>query len=133
MRTPSSPDFAGQNRPVILSSASAFARDQNPYLGELFAHLEGDFACRVYDAAAWRRPLPELFHVHWPEQLFRSTSPARTALKRLTSAVLVWRLRRARVPVVWTAHNPTPHEQGSPLESWLIARLMRLVNLRKEL
>ena len=45
----------------------------------------------------------DLFHLHWPEWLaFDDVDEHRRLIERLSAA---------RVPIVWTAHNLTPHEK----------------------
>lgn len=118
-------------RRTILSSASQYARETNPYLGQLFAGLETWYRVRPYSAKAAIGQLPDLFHVHWPEQLFRSTNATKTLIKQVSSWVLITRIIRARVPIVWTLHNPTPHEASrNRREVALLAWLTRHVDAR---
>lgn len=72
----------------------------------------------------------DLLHVHWPELLVRdSARPWARLLKRRLLDLLLVRLRLTRTPLVWTAHNPSPHESGPPAEQRSLARLARRVDL----
>ncbi|MGI9822605.1 glycosyl transferase [Agromyces sp. Marseille-Q5079] len=81
---------------------------------------------------SWRTALfgsYDVFHVHWPELLIRRRSAARRFLLRRALDVLLLRLRLKRIPLVWTAHNMEPHEQGSAGERRSLARFTRAVDL----
>ncbi len=72
----------------------------------------------------------DVLHVHWPELLVRdSARPWRRVVKRRLLDLLLLRLRLTRTPLVWTAHNPAPHESGPPAEQRSLARLARRVDL----
>ncbi len=72
----------------------------------------------------------DVLHVHWPELLVRdSARPWARVLKRRLLDLLLLRLRLTRTPLVWTAHNPSPHESGPPAEQRSLARLVRRVDL----
>lgn len=66
----------------------------------------------------------DVLHVHWPELLVRdSRRPWLRAVKRRLLDVLVLRLALTRTPLVWTAHNPAPHESGPRAEQRSLRRL----------
>lgn len=72
----------------------------------------------------------DVLHLHWPELLVRdSRRPWLRVVKRRLLDVLVLRLTLTRTPLVWTAHNPAPHESGSPAEQRSLRRLERRVDL----
>lgn len=65
---------------------------------------------------SWRRALVgnyDIFHVHWPEYLARTSRGARGWGKRAAMRLLIVRLRLKGTPVVWTMHNLDPHEAAS--------------------
>ncbi|WP_236836171.1 glycosyltransferase [Blastococcus sp. KM273129] len=72
----------------------------------------------------------DVLHVHWPELLVRdSRGIGARILKRRLLAVLLLRLRLQRIPLVWTAHNLGPHEEGSAAEQRALAKLSRRIDL----
>jgi beta-1,4-mannosyltransferase len=72
----------------------------------------------------------DVLHVHWPELLIRdSRRPWLRILKRRLLDLLLLRLRLQRIPVVWTAHNLSPHEAGSPAEQRSLRRFARSIDL----
>ncbi|UDY24921.1 hypothetical protein [Nocardioides sp. Kera G14] len=115
---------------MVLLSHGLFNDRTNPYIVQLARGMSGTH--RVEPLSPWRAltSTPDIFHLHWPHQLVRGSTPLRTAIKMVTSAVLIRRLRRRRVPVVWTVHNIEEHETGGRLERALVRRLERLVSLR---
>ncbi|GAA1838342.1 glycosyltransferase [Agromyces salentinus] len=81
---------------------------------------------------SWRTALTgryDVFHVHWPELLIRRRSRVRSFLLRRALDALLLRLRLQRIPLVWTAHNMEPHEQGSAGERRSLARFTRAIDL----
>lgn len=81
---------------------------------------------------SWRTALTgsyDVFHVHWPELLIRDRKPARRLLKRRMLDALILRARLTGTPIVWTAHNVDPHEQGTPAESRSLRRLRHAITL----
>lgn len=83
------------------------------------------------DFFTWGRALLgryDVLHVHWPEQLVRdSRRPWLRWVRRRLLDLLLLRLRLRGVPVVWTAHNPAPHEQGSAAERRSLLRFSRRI------
>jgi beta-1,4-mannosyltransferase len=72
----------------------------------------------------------DVFHVHWPELLIRdSRRPWLRIVKRRLLDLLLLRLRLARIPLVWTAHNLSPHESGTAPELRSLRRFSRRIDL----
>lgn len=71
----------------------------------------------------------DVLHVHWPELLIRDRRRAVRFLKRRALALLLLALPWRRIPVVWTAHNVSPHEEGTAAERRSLARFTRAVTL----
>ncbi|WP_209307439.1 glycosyltransferase [Geodermatophilus sp. DF01_2] len=72
----------------------------------------------------------DVLHVHWPELLIRdSRRPWFRFVKRRLLDLLLLRLRLRRIPLVWTAHNLSPHEQGSRSDHRSLDRFYERVDL----
>lgn len=72
----------------------------------------------------------DVLHVHWPELLIRdSRRPWLRPVRRRLLDLLLLRLRLTRTPLVWTAHNLSPHEPGDPSEQRALRRFSRRVDL----
>jgi len=83
----------------------------NPYIPLLYAAL-GNVDIQV-EPFSWKSALfarYEILHVHWPEYLVRKRTALRTLVGRGLLALLLVRLRLCGIPMVWTVHNPAPHE-----------------------
>ncbi len=91
--------------PQLRVASTAFRAQ---YDASLYSQLTG---------LVWERPCPwgplrdrsvdpgtiDLLHLHWPEWIAFDDLPAHRTI--------VSELRERRIPVVWTAHNLTPHEK----------------------
>ncbi|WP_336033500.1 glycosyltransferase [Geodermatophilus sp. FMUSA9-8] len=81
----------------------------------------------------WRTALLgryDVLHVHWPELLIRdSRRPWLRGVRRRMLDLLLLRLRLTRTPLVWTAHNLSPHEPGDASEQRSLRRFARRVDL----
>ena len=72
----------------------------------------------------------DVLHLHWPELLVRdSRRPWLRAPRRRLLDLLLLRLALTRTPLVWTAHNPVPHERGPRAEQRSLERLEARVDL----
>ena len=114
----------------VLMSTGPLKDDDNPYLQQLVTGLSA--YCDV-EPLSWRAALfsrPDVFHVHWPEQLYRANGCAKTIVKRVLSAVLLARLRLRDVPVILTVHDLSSHEADRGIERLLYRALERMVTLR---
>jgi len=112
---------------TILFSFPDPASGKNPYTSLLASHLAEFSEVKFF---SWRSALLtryEIFHVHWPEQLFVGKSRAQTLVKVMAGCLLMLRLRLKRIPIVWTVHNVSPHENMHPVVSWAIRLLERQV------
>jgi beta-1,4-mannosyltransferase len=79
----------------------------NPYLVQLFRSLEETDGVAP-QTFGWRRALRadyDIFHVHWPENLAKGSSPLKSFGRRALTRLLLARLRRKRIPIVRTMHN----------------------------
>lgn len=76
---------------------------------------------------SWRQALTgryDVLHVHWPEFLLRGRTRRQRLRRRLAMRATLVRARLTRTPIVRTAHNISPHEDGTPAER----RLLRAVD-----
>lgn len=71
----------------------------------------------------------DVFHVHWPELLIRSSRRRSRLIGKTAFAILLLRLTIRRIPVVRTVHNLRPHEVGGLVERTLLALLDRVTTL----
>ncbi|MBF0672926.1 MAG: glycosyltransferase [Salinibacterium sp.] len=104
----------------VASAPARSTRRANPYnhlLASALESLPGGPRVEVEEFSLWqllRRP-PHIVHLHWPELTFLSGHRALRHLSRLMAFHLA--LARARrvagTRVVWTVHNPRPHEERS--------------------
>lgn len=117
-------------RPVVLFSTGPLKETDNPYVHSLVAGLREHADVRFLTPWAALRLRPDVVHVHWPHQLAQGANRLRTLAKIVTSAVLLLRIARLRIPVVLTVHNLASHESGGRAEALLTRALDRLVSLR---
>lgn len=113
-------------RVVVLESFRRPRGRCNPYTVQTVESLPPEATVRYF---SWRRALLgryDVFHVHWPEGLFREGSGLRLVLQYLLAAGLLVRLWATRTPVVRVRHNPSPHEPGPLLERWGLHLVDRL-------
>ena len=116
---------AATSRIVVLQSIPAPDDTTNPYLVQLFRALPRDVETKYYSLRAALFARYDLFHVHWPEYLWRDPSPLRALLKQLGVCALLLRLWATGTPVVRTLHNLRPHEDGGWMERMLLRGLDR--------
>ncbi|MCW4384759.1 glycosyltransferase [Salinibacterium sp. SYSU T00001] len=126
------------NEVLRIASAPAFStRHANPYNYLLASALEGlDDSPRVaveeFSLSGLVRRPPHIVHLHWPELTFLSGHRTWRHVMRL--AVFRLALARARrvmgTRVIWTVHNPTPHEERSSslVRRWYRRTLERSVD-----
>jgi len=69
----------------------------------------------------------DLFHVHWPENIFRASGRVRNAVKTVCGVVLMLRIELLRIPVVYSQHNLKPHEKPGRLYGALYGWVQRRV------
>jgi len=120
----------GASRLKVLMSTGPLKHEDNPYLKQLVVGLSEQ---ADVEALSWRTALffrPDVFHVHWPEQLYRANGRAKTMVKRVLVTILLLRLRARRVPVVLTVHDLAPHDKDRGFERLLARALERMFTLR---
>ncbi|WP_345711028.1 glycosyltransferase [Kineococcus glutinatus] len=82
---------------------------------------------------SWSRALLgryDVLHAHWPEHLVRdSQRPWLRVVRRWLLDLLLLRLAVQGIPLVWTAHNLAPHEQGTPAEQRSLERFIRQIDM----
>ncbi|CUR57641.1 hypothetical protein NOCA1130138 [metagenome] len=106
---------------------------QNAFIDLLAASVPDPFEVVGFD---WRRAIVgrfQIFHLQWPEALFRSERTSRRAVKAVLVLALGARLRTRRIKVAWTVHNLAPHEEltwyENKLFTWLTSAVDRKVYL----
>jgi glycosyltransferase involved in cell wall biosynthesis len=65
---------------------------------------------------------PRILHLHFFDELTQRHSTLRTAARSLGFLALLAALRLRGARIVWTAHNPRPHEAYRPLWGFLVYR-----------
>jgi beta-1,4-mannosyltransferase len=119
-----------RERPVVLMSTRRPTPEDNPYLRELVEQVSADADVRFLSARTALFSRPDVFHVHWPHQLYRAASRPKALVKALLSRMLLARLRRRGTPVVLTVHNRASHEPENARERRMLRTLDRAVTLR---
>ncbi|MFJ4038402.1 glycosyltransferase [Microbacterium sp. NPDC090007] len=113
-----------ENAPITVLHSLAPPDGTTRYVDQMTEGAPADVEVRYF---SWRFALTgryDVLHLHWPEFLVRARRRRTRLAKRLAMRALLWRARRARIPIVRTTHNITPHESGTAAE----ARLVRAVD-----
>lgn len=110
---------------AVLASPAFKAKQVNPYTSSLYEQLStlGVNVQEFSVARLYKRPAPDIWHIHFPQSQLRFRNPIKLISRLLR---LLIRLRRARsrgTKVVWTVHNLHPHENPHP---WLEKIFWRL-------
>lgn len=103
----------------------------NPYTRLLVDSLPTDRVQTIY--FGWRRAFSakfDVFHVHWPELLFKHRWPIVRWAKCVLFAAFIMRLRLSRTAIVRTVHNLSPHDSVGRFEGAAIRFLDRNTTLR---
>lgn len=112
---------------TVLHSMPAPSNDGTTYFDQM---REGAPAEVITVPFTWKAALFEkydIFHLHWPEYLFRSTKASKKAAKYLACLLLMIKIFVLRIPVVRTVHNIDPHEPGNRTERAALALIERSV------
>lgn len=118
-------------RPVrVLLSFSKPTPHSNPFVSQLSDALaeRAEVSHFTWETALFGSY--DVFHLHWPEMLVRSSNPAKRVGRRIALRLLLLRLRLKHIPIVWTVHNLHPHELGNKAERAVLGRLERQVGYR---
>lgn len=97
----------------------------NPYVKLLVREAEKQVEVRYFSWSELLLKPPDVLHIHWPETMVRGTTPWKTQMKASLGILYLIVRRLLGTKIVWTAHNPTPHESGgiaSDLYCRLVAR-----------
>ena len=92
----------------------------NPYITQLFAALPPEVEGRYF---SWRAALLDsydVFHVQWPEVMYRGRSPMRGMLRLVLFVLTLVRVRLSGRGYVRTLHNLAPHEAPNWVESLVV-------------
>ncbi len=98
------------------------------FIDQVVRHAPEDIRFSYF---SWARALfgrYDVLHLHWPEYMIRNRTRWKAAVNKVAFQLLLARLKFGRIAVVRTAHNPKPHQPGSPRESAALERLDRLVS-----
>jgi beta-1,4-mannosyltransferase len=127
-------DTTQTRRPLkVLQSVDRINDQTNPYLIQLLRALPEEVDVRFFSMRRALLSRYDVFHVHWPEYLFRHRHPLGALLKQLCAALLLFKLAVTRTAVVRTLHNLSPHEDKGwrerTLLKWLDALTTRWIRL----
>ncbi|MHA3702240.1 glycosyltransferase [Jatrophihabitans sp. YIM 134969] len=110
----------------VLQSVTVWQRSQSSaqYVEHLVAGPPTDVRTSFFDFPRVFLHRYDVFHVHWPERIWRTASPARSRLKAalFLLALVVMRLRRTAI--VRTVHNVAPHSGAA----WWERPVLRLAD-----
>lgn len=103
----------------------------NPYTRLLVESLPPTSVRTIY--FHWRTAFVakfDIFHVHWPELLFRHRLAPVRWLKCILFALFIMRMKVGKKAIVRTVHNLAPHESVGRLEGTVIRILDRMTTVR---
>lgn len=128
---PAAGQASAMNRPLRVIAWPAFSnRVHNPYNHQLYSNLQR-LGVEVTEFSPWRllRRRHDIWHLHWPESLFSSTTVPGCVARALRLLTLQMLARMGGVRIVWTIHNLGSHERRYPrLEKWFWPRFLRRVD-----
>lgn len=113
---------------TVLSSPGPSAVLANEYNRLLLQSLAEHVDIRDF---SWRRSLLsryDVLHVHWPDALLHARNRFTSVGKRVALALLLVRARFGLARIVWTVHNPEPHERPARLDRLLLRAFERSVH-----
>ena len=100
-------------RPIRVGVWPGSNRTGNPFV-DLFAgglRLAGVQVVDVQDPTAIMAGSIDVFHIHWPEQIFWAGGGIRGIFLRLLATLRhLHRLKQAGIVIVWMVHNLEPHD-----------------------
>ncbi|KQQ92592.1 hypothetical protein ASF62_12130 [Leifsonia sp. Leaf325] len=105
------------SRPLVVQHTLAPPDGRTKYVDIIVDGASPDVSIRYF---TWKGALSadyDVLHVHWPELMIRGKKSWKRFARRRALQVLVFRLKRKRIPIVRTLHNVTPHEEGSAAEN----------------
>jgi glycosyltransferase involved in cell wall biosynthesis len=114
----------------VLAWPGPRARAKNPYTWLLYSHLT-DLGVQVSDFTPGRALLGgyDILHLHWPEKVMVGTSLLAKVAGAAGGRAILEAARLHGASVVWTTHNPRPHEgRDTALERWYWSGVLRRVN-----
>ncbi|WP_460943601.1 glycosyltransferase [Okibacterium endophyticum] len=111
----------------VLMSFQRGGQRANPFTQHLYHAVEGaDVEVELF---SWSKALfgtYDIFHVHWPENLFRGSNLFRTLVKSILGSLLLARFWLQKTLIVYTVHNLAPHESVSRITRWQVGSLARM-------
>lgn len=109
----------------VLLSVRPSGATSNPFVDIFEQNLPDRISLQRF---SYRRALfsrYEIFHVQWPEYIFRGSTLSKSVVKFAIGVLLLLRLAILRVPIVLTVHNIAAHERARLGERMLVAVLNR--------
>lgn len=118
-------------RPVkVMLSVSGPTRKTNPFVQLLSESVRAEVVSSFF---SWRTLLTlnfDVLHLHWPEEMLRGRNAFVSFLKCLIIMAYLPLFRLRHVSLLWTVHNPDPHEGLSWFQGIAYRRLVGHVRYR---
>ena len=114
-----------RSRPLIVLEATNPPDGTTRYIDQVVTYAPDDVEFEYLSPWQMVRGGFDVIHFHWPEVLVRSRSSIISMVRCVFLLVAVLLLNLRRVAIVRTLHNTEPHEAGTWLERWTLARLDR--------
>lgn len=100
-------------RPIRVGVWPGSNRTGNPFVNSFAGglRLAGVQVVDVQDPTAIMAGSIDVFHIHWPEQIFWAGGGIRGIFLRLLATLRhLHRLKQAGIVIVWMVHNLEPHD-----------------------
>ena len=103
------------------------------YVNQIVDHAPEDLRFTYFSWAVALRKRYDVFHIHWPEHLARSSDGEFSQPKALLSRALITLLRARGTRIVRTLHNMRPHEKAGSSEErfleWLDSKTDEFISI----
>jgi beta-1,4-mannosyltransferase len=104
--------------PLRIVAWPAHANQQsNPYTSRLYSEIAKEHSVKDIEMSKSGLKLSlaeqqDIFHIHWIDKAFWDVSPLKTITRVLFTVCIIAILKMRGTRVVWTVHDPAPHEMA---------------------